>query len=160
MNVNVPNPDAASNATPTHEWPQGELTRIPYWIYQMPEIYAQEQKRVYEGPVWNFLCLEAEVGKPGDYRVTYVGTMPVIVARDVDDEIYAFENRCAHRGALIALDGGGNARDFTCVYHAWNYDLKGNLKAVAFEDGVNGKGGMGKTFCRSDHGPRKLRIAV
>ena len=104
--------------------------------------------------------VEAEVGKPGDYRVTYVGTMPVIVARDVDDEIYAFENRCAHRGALIALDGGGSARDFTCVYHAWNYDLKGNLKAVAFEDGVNGKGGMGKTFCRSDHGPRKLRIAV
>ena len=25
--------------------------------------------------------------------------------------------------------------------------------------GVNGKGGMSKTFCRSDHGPRKLRIA-
>jgi anthranilate 1,2-dioxygenase large subunit/terephthalate 1,2-dioxygenase oxygenase component alpha subunit len=31
---------------------------------------------------------------------------------------------------------------------------------VAFEDGVNGKGGMPKTFCRSDHGPRKLRIAL
>ena len=97
--------------------------------------------------------------KPGDYRVTFVGSMPVIVARDFDDEIYAFENRCAHRGALIALDHGGHARDFTCVYHAWNYDLKGNLKAVAFEDGVNGKGGMAKTFCRADHGPRKLRIA-
>lgn len=160
MNVNVPNPDGLTNATPALEWPQGELTRVPYWIYQTPEIYAQEQKRIYEGPNWNFLCLEAEVAKPGDYRVTCVGTMPIIVARDFDDEIYAFENRCAHRGALIALDGGGNARDFTCVYHAWNYDLKGNLKAVAFEDGVNGKGGMGKTFCRSDHGPRKLRIAV
>ena len=97
--------------------------------------------------------------KPGDYRVTSIGSMPVIVARDFDDEIYAFENRCAHRGALIALDSGGHARDFTCVYHAWNYDLKGNLKAVAFEDGVNGKGGMDKTFCRADHGPRKLRIA-
>jgi phenylpropionate dioxygenase-like ring-hydroxylating dioxygenase large terminal subunit len=82
------------------------------------------------------------------------------VARDFDDEIYAFENRCAHRGALIALDSGGKARDFTCVYHAWNYDLKGNLKAVAFEDGVAGRGGMAKTFCRSDHGPRKLRIAT
>ena len=100
------------------------------------------------------------MAKPGDYRVTFVGSMPVIVARDFDDEIYAFENRCAHRGALIALDSGGHARDFTCVYHAWNYDLKGNLKAVAFEDGVNGKGGMAKTFCRSDHGPRKLRIAT
>ena len=59
------------------EWPQGELTRIPYWIYQSPEIYALEQKRVYEGPVWNYLCLEAEVAKPGDYRTTFVGSMPV-----------------------------------------------------------------------------------
>ena len=98
--------------------------------------------------------------KPGDYRTTFIGSMPVMVARDFDDEIYAFENRCAHRGALIVLDQGGHARDFTCVYHAWNYDLKGNLKAVAFEDGVDGKGGMAKTFCRSDHGPRKLRIAT
>ena len=45
------------------EWPQGELTRIPFWIYQAPEIYALEQKRIYEGPVWNYLCLEAEVAQ-------------------------------------------------------------------------------------------------
>jgi anthranilate 1,2-dioxygenase large subunit/terephthalate 1,2-dioxygenase oxygenase component alpha subunit len=159
MNVNV-KPDSISNAPRPMEWPDGALTRVPYWIYQSPEIYAAEQKRVYEGPIWNYLCLEAEVAEPGDYRTTFVGTMPVVVARDFDDEIYAFENRCAHRGALIVLDGSGKARGFTCVYHAWNYDLKGNLKAVAFEDGVNGKGGMGKTFCRSDHGPRKLRIAL
>jgi phenylpropionate dioxygenase-like ring-hydroxylating dioxygenase large terminal subunit len=158
MNVNVP-PTAIPNTAQPMEWPEGALTRIPYWIYQSPEITAREQQRLFEGPVWNFLCLEAEVQKAGDYRVTAAGSMPVVVARDFDDEIYAFENRCAHRGALIALDTGGHARDFTCVYHAWNYDLKGNLKAVAFEDGVNGKGGMDETFCRADHGPRKLRIA-
>jgi anthranilate 1,2-dioxygenase large subunit/terephthalate 1,2-dioxygenase oxygenase component alpha subunit len=159
MNVNVP-PGSIPNTPQPTEWPEGALTRVPFWIYHSPDIYALEQQRIYEGPVWNFLCLEAEVKKPGDYRTTFLGSMPVIVTRDVDDEVYAFENRCAHRGALIVLDGGGHARDFTCVYHAWNYDLKGNLKAVAFEDGVNGKGGMPKTFCRSDHGPRKLRIAL
>jgi len=159
MNINVRS-EPISNATPPMEWPEGALTRIPYWIYQSPEIYALEQQRLFEGPVWNYLCLEAEVPKPGDYRTTFVGSMAVVVARDFDDEIYAFENRCAHRGALIALDQGGHTRDFTCVYHAWNYDLKGNLKAVAFEDGVGGKGGMGKDFCRADHGPRKLRIAL
>jgi anthranilate 1,2-dioxygenase large subunit/terephthalate 1,2-dioxygenase oxygenase component alpha subunit len=161
MNVNVrPHGDALPNAPQSMEWPEGALTRVPYWIYQSPEIYAAEQHRVFEGPTWNYLCLEAEVAKPGDYRTTFVGSMPVVVARDFDDEIYAFENRCAHRGALIVLDGGGKARDFTCVYHAWNYDMKGNLKAVAFEDGVAGKGGMARTFCRSDHGPRKLRVAT
>jgi anthranilate 1,2-dioxygenase large subunit/terephthalate 1,2-dioxygenase oxygenase component alpha subunit len=161
MNVNVrPHGDALPNAPQPMEWPEGALTRVPYWIYQSPEIYAAEQHRVFEGRTWNYLCLEAEVAKPGDYRTTFVGSMPVVVARDFDDEIYAFENRCAHRGALIVLDGGGKARDFTCVYHAWNYDMKGNLKAVAFEDGVAGKGGMARTFCRSDHGPRKLRVAT
>jgi anthranilate 1,2-dioxygenase large subunit/terephthalate 1,2-dioxygenase oxygenase component alpha subunit len=149
-----------SNRAPAMEWPADALTRIPFWVYQSPDIYGEEQRRIYEGPTWNFLCLECEVTKPGDYRTTFMGSMPVVVARDFDNEIYAFENRCAHRGALIALDGGGNARDFTCVYHAWNYDLKGNLKGVAFEDGVGGKGGMPKTFCRADHSPRKLRIAI
>jgi len=158
--MNIPVQPSGGNVALSAEWPEGALTRVPYWIYQSPEIYAAEQRRIFEGPVWNFLCLEAEVARPGDYRTSFVGTMPVIVARDFDDEIYAFENRCAHRGALIALDSGGTARDFTCVYHAWTYDLKGNLKAVAFEDGVAGKGGMPRSFCRADHGPRKLRIAT
>ena len=158
MNINVK--AHGGNSEHPLEWPEGALTRVPFWIYQSPEIYETEQRRIFEGPVWNYLCLEAEVAKPGDYRTTFAGSMPIVVARDFDDEVYAFENRCAHRGALIALDSGGHARDFTCVYHAWNYDLKGNLKAVAFEDGVSGKGGMDRTFCRSDHGPRKLRIAT
>jgi hypothetical protein len=78
MNVNVP-PNAIPNAAQPLEWPEGALTRIPYWIYQSPEITALEQQRLFEGPVWNFLCLEAEVPKPGDYRVTAVGSMPVVV---------------------------------------------------------------------------------
>src|SRR4029077_8163502 len=82
MNVNVP-PGAIPNAALPREWPEGALTRIPFWIYQSPDIYALEQQRIFEGPVWNYLCLEAEVAKPGDYRVTFVGSMPVIVARDV-----------------------------------------------------------------------------
>ena len=155
MNINV-RPDGSNTAQPM-EWPEGALTRVPYWIYQSPEIYAAEQRRVFEGPTWNYLCLDAEVAEPGDYRTTFVGTMPVVVARDFDEEIYAFENRCAHRGALIALDFGGKARDFTCVYHAWNYDLKGNLKAVAFEDGVAGHGGMPKDFLPLR--PRAAQIA-
>jgi anthranilate 1,2-dioxygenase large subunit len=43
-----------------------------------------------------------------------------VVARDTDGAIAAFENRCAHRGALICLDDSGTgAKDFQCVYHAW-----------------------------------------
>jgi phenylpropionate dioxygenase-like ring-hydroxylating dioxygenase large terminal subunit len=59
---------------------------------------------VFECPVWNFLCLEDEIANPGDCRATVVGQMPVVVARNGEGEIAAFENRGAHRGALICLD--------------------------------------------------------
>jgi len=86
--------------------------------------------------------------------------MPVVVARDAEGVVGAFENRCAHRGALICFDDGGNAKDFTCAYHAWRYDLHGTLQSVAFQRGVNGKGGMRDSFCIADHGPRKLRVTT
>ena len=77
------------------------------WLYTDPDVLALEQKRLFEGPVWNFLCLETELTNIGDYRTTFVGAMPVVVARAEDGELCAFENRCAHRGALICLDDGG-----------------------------------------------------
>jgi phenylpropionate dioxygenase-like ring-hydroxylating dioxygenase large terminal subunit len=139
-------------------WEPG-LTRVPFWLYRDPPVYRSEQQKVFQGPTWNYLCLEAEIPQAGDYRTTFLGEMPVIVVRDEEGELQAFENRCAHRGALIALDDGGKARDFACVYHAWRYDLQGNLKGIAFQHGVNGKGGMPPDFCMEDHGPRKLRTA-
>src|SRR5260370_694388 len=78
------------------------------------------QRRIFEGPVWNCLCLETEIPKPGDWRSTHLGAMPVVVVRDLDAGIRAFENRCAHRGALICIEDAGNVqRAFHCIYHAW-----------------------------------------
>jgi anthranilate 1,2-dioxygenase large subunit len=141
------------------DWPDG-LTRVPYWVFQREDVYAAEQERLFRGPHWNYLCLEAEVASPGQFRTSFLGDTPVIVARDHDGELYAFENRCAHRGALLALDDRGTAKDFTCVYHAWSYNLQGDLTGIAFEGGIKGEGGMPESFCKSDHGPRKLRLAV
>ncbi len=151
--------DAAVHLHTDRMWPAG-LTRVPFWAYKDPDVLKQEQQRLFQGPVWNYLCLEHEIPNAGDWRATYAGEMPVVVARDLDGSIVAFENRCAHRGALICLDDGGNAKEFQCVYHAWRYDLRGNLRSIAFQRGVNGKGGMAADFRMEDHGPRKLRTTV
>ncbi len=148
-----------SHGATGHIWRSNGVTRVPYWVFQDHAIYAAEQKRIFQGPSWNYLCLSVEVKSTGDFITTFVGETPVIVARDSDGELYAFENRCAHRGALIALESRGNTKAFTCVYHAWSYDRQGNLKEVAFKDGINGKGGMPALFCMEQHNPRKLRLA-
>ncbi|MFG1466133.1 Rieske 2Fe-2S domain-containing protein [Xanthobacter sp. DSM 24535] len=141
-------------------WSIPSLTRVPYRVYEDAETYRIEQQRIFQGPVWNFLCLEIEVPSPGDYRTTHVGDMPVVVSRGKDGELYAFENRCVHRGALICLEDGGNVPNFQCVYHAWSYDLEGNLKGVPFREGFAGLGGMPSSFCTEEHRPRKLRVTT
>jgi len=145
---------------PARAWPDATFTRVPYWIYQDEGNYRSELRRIFEGPTWSFVCLEADLRQPGDFRTTFVGEMPVIVVRAEDGVIRAFENRCAHRGALISLDDQGTAKHFQCIYHAWTYDLRGNLTGIAFEKGSNGRGGMPPGFSKSAYGPRKLETAT
>lgn len=139
-------------------WPNEGLTRVPYQLFSRSDIYAAEREHIFLGATWNYLCLEAEIANPGDYRATHVGDVPVIVARDLDGSLAAFENRCAHRGALICHKPGGNGARLSCVYHSWTYDLKGNLTAIPFQRGVAGKGGLPPDFNLADHKRRSLRL--
>ena len=54
-------------------WPQGGVTRVPFRVFSDPAIYAEEQKRLFRGPIWNFLCLEIEIPNPGDWRLATAG---------------------------------------------------------------------------------------
>jgi phenylpropionate dioxygenase-like ring-hydroxylating dioxygenase large terminal subunit len=146
--------------TSPHQWPAEGLTRVPYWIYSDPDVYALEQERIFRGNTWNFLCLEAELPRPNTFRTSNLGEMSVVVTRDHNGAIHAFENRCAHRGALLCLVPRGERKEFACVYHNWTYDLAGNLTGVAFRRGIGGKGGMSPEATPERHAPRKLRVEV
>ncbi len=147
-----------STRTAGFTWPDDDLSRAPYRVYTDPDLYALEQKRIFRGPTWSFLALECEVPNPGDYKTTYVGDAPVVVARAQDGSINAVVNRCAHKGALVCYKRRGNVREFICVYHNWTYDLAGNLTGVAFRKGVGGKGGLAADFKQERHGLEKLRV--
>ena len=75
--------------------------------------------------------------------------MPVVVTRDAKGALHAWENRCAHRGALVCMQARGKAERFACIYHNWVYDHEGNLATVAFRKGIAGKGGMPADASRS-----------
>jgi phenylpropionate dioxygenase-like ring-hydroxylating dioxygenase large terminal subunit len=152
----------SSQGSPAAErqWPAEGVTRVPYWVYADPALYAAEQHRIFQGATWNFLCLEAEIEKPNSWRVSNLGAMPVVVTRDANGKVHAFENRCAHRGALLCLKDRGEDRRLTCVYHNWTYDLEGNLHGVAFRRGLGGQGGMPDDCKPEDQAPRKLRVEI
>src|SRR5918994_2163499 len=84
-------------------WPAEGVTRVPYWVYQ------DEQERIFRGPTWSYLCLEAELPEPKSFVTTFVGDMPVVVARDANGALHAWENRCAHRGALVCMQPRGES---------------------------------------------------
>jgi len=140
------------------EWPKEGNARVPYRVFADPEIYRTERDRVFLGPTWQYLALADELPETGDYKTTFLGETPVIVTRGEDGQIHAMVNRCAHRGNLVCLKQRGHTKDgLTCVYHAWRYDLAGNLKSVAFRRGVGGKGGMPDSFRLEEHGLKTLR---
>ena len=139
-------------------WPAEGATRVPYWVYQDEDTYRREQERIFRGPTWSYLCLEAELPQPGSFLTTFVGDMPVVVARDPGGSIHAFENRCAHRGALICMEARGRAERFSCIYHNWTYDHAGNLTSVAFRRGIAGKGGLPAEAKPESQAPKQLRV--
>jgi phenylpropionate dioxygenase-like ring-hydroxylating dioxygenase large terminal subunit len=141
----------------TYTWPRTDFSRVPYGVFSDADLFEREQERVFRGPVWHYLALEAELPRAGDYRVTYVGTTQVVVVRGDDSTVSGFVNRCAHRGTQLVRDLRGNVKDFTCVYHHWCYDRRGRLIGVPFIRGPKGKGGMPRDFKLAEHGLKAIR---
>jgi len=129
--------------------------------YRDPELYQAERDRIFRGPVWCYLGLEAEVENAGDFKASFVGEIPVVLCRGADGGLCAWVNRCAHKGALVCRDNRGNAKGgaFVCVYHQWAYNAAGDLVGVPFRRGLNGIGGYAADFQPKDHGLEKLRVA-
>jgi len=141
-------------------WASDKVSTIPFKLYTDPTQYELENELVFKGPTWNYLCLDAELPENGTYKVSRIGETPIVVTRDLEGKLHAFVNRCAHRGALLCLKPEGKADNITCVYHAWSYDLSGQLTGVAFQRGVKGQGGMPDHFDKKQHNLRRLRVEV
>jgi phenylpropionate dioxygenase-like ring-hydroxylating dioxygenase large terminal subunit len=156
----VVSPPVGKAQRAARQWPAEGFTRAPYWIYRDEEIYAREQAAIFRGPSWHYLGLEAEVPEPGSYKTTYVGELPVVLTRAEDGSFHAVLNRCAHRGNMVCREAFGKAKRLYCVYHAWSYNLKGDLTNAAFSRGLRGEGGLPKDFDMAQHGLQKLRVAT
>jgi len=144
----------------SYVWPDDDLSVIPDWVYTDQWVYEREVERIFHGPTWNYVALEAEIPNAGDFIRSNVGPTAVVVTRAGDGSINVFENRCAHRASEFCRELSGNTRAFICPYHQWTYDLKGDLVGIPFRRGASGKGGMPDDFETADHGLRRLNVTT
>ncbi len=110
-----------------------DVMRVPVTNYFDPDRWRLEIDRVFKRmPL--MLALTCEMSEPGDYRALEAVGMPVLLVRGDDGEVRGFVNMCSHRGSQVVLEGTGNAKRFSCPYHAWTYDQRGDLVSVYASD--------------------------
>ncbi|NVO56239.1 aromatic ring-hydroxylating dioxygenase subunit alpha [Rhodobacteraceae bacterium B1Z28] len=78
---------------------------------------------------WIWVGHESQIPEPGDYFLFDYGPESLIIVRDRNGDVRAHLNVCRHRGSRVCVEGAGKARVFVCPYHAWTYELSGELRA-------------------------------
>jgi phenylpropionate dioxygenase-like ring-hydroxylating dioxygenase large terminal subunit len=99
---------------------------LPAAWYSDPAVLRLEQERIF-ARAWQYAGRLEQVIEPGDYFSTFVGHVPVVVARQQSGSLAAFVNVCRHRGHIV-VDGSGRRKTLQCPYHAWTYELDGSLR--------------------------------
>jgi phenylpropionate dioxygenase-like ring-hydroxylating dioxygenase large terminal subunit len=100
-------------------------------VYVDREHFAREQRTLFrQYPV--LMGFASQWANLGDFHTDDNVGVPILIVRGRDGKLRAFLNVCRHRGAKVA-SGCGNARLFSCPYHAWSYDLQGKVLAIPDE---------------------------
>ncbi len=76
---------------------------------------------------WQWVCHTEKLREPGSFVTVEVAGQPLCVVRDQDGALRAFYNVCKHRAHEL-LQGEGRTSKIMCPYHAWTYDLTGQLR--------------------------------
>jgi choline monooxygenase len=94
-------------------------------FYWNEEVAAAEEKSIFRSD-WVCPGLAAEIPDVGDYITFSIAGEPVFSIRDRAGEIKTYSNVCRHR-MMQLLEGSGRTSRVICPYHAWTYDLNGQL---------------------------------
>ncbi len=111
--------------------------RVHGSVYHDPAIFQEELEKIWYR-TWVYVGHESEVPNANDFVMKSIGPQPVIMTRDATGKVHLLLNRCPHRGNEVCTEAKGNARKFTCPYHAWTFANDGKLTGVAFADGYDG----------------------
>ncbi|TDC71826.1 aromatic ring-hydroxylating dioxygenase subunit alpha [Actinomadura sp. GC306] len=131
-------PDAGSW---TEHYPELGTDPVDYTDSIDPAHYEAEREAIFKRTWLNVGRVE-RLPRVGSYftKELAVADTSVVVVRSEDKQIRAFHNMCRHRGNKLVWNDypgeevKGTCRQFTCKYHAWRYNLKGELTFIQQEE--------------------------
>jgi len=104
--------------------------------YTDPAIFEAERKGVL-ARTWQFAGHGSQLEHPGDYFAFEMAGESLFCIKGRDGEIRTFYNVCQHRAHQL-VSGEGSTRVVVCPYHAWTYELTGELRAAPNTKSVPG----------------------
>ena len=109
----------------------GPLSTAPYICL---DYFARERDNIF-GKVWLNVGRLMEIPTPGSFvvKAVEIRNASVLVTHGKDGIIRAFHNVCSHRASKVEWRAQGTSSVFTCPYHAWTFDLEGQLRSVPGE---------------------------
>ena len=124
----------------TQHYPELGTEPVSYEDSINPEFYEIERQAIFKRAWLNVGRVE-QIPRKGSYftKELKVANTSIIVVRTTAGEVKAYHNVCRHRGNKLVWNDmpleetSGVCRQFTCKYHAWRYDLDGNLTFVQQE---------------------------
>lgn len=131
------------------------LTRaslLPASLYADPRSHALDVEKVFMRN-WLPVAHVSELAEPGSYLAREMFGEPILLTRDKQGEIHAFNNVCRHRNRVI-VDGQGVCKgNLVCPYHGWSYGLDGSLKGAPFMNEV-------ENFDKTEHHLPRLGLDI
>lgn len=101
------------------------LKDIPASRYTSQAFFDREVEKVWM-KTWQYTCREEEIPEPGDTHVFNLLNKSVLVVRQNDGGIKAFQNVCLHRGRRL-LTADARRQAFKCPYHGFTWNADGSF---------------------------------
>ena len=100
---------------------------LPNACYVDEDMYRHEQDTLFRDS-WAAIGFGKDIAEPGmAHPVTFLG-IPMLMVRNAEGAVNVFQNVCRHRGMILIEEPVRLRGPITCPYHAWAYDLNGNLR--------------------------------
>ncbi|MEM6985047.1 MAG: SRPBCC family protein [Pseudomonadota bacterium] len=140
MHAAQPSSDPFVELAATVAKPFEGASAMPPSVYTSPAFLDAELEYVFKQD-WFCAGRASALAKAGDFTTLELAGQPVVVLRDKSGSLRAYSNVCLHRMSTL-LHGRGNTRRITCPYHAWSYDLNGQLLGAPAMT-------LNQSFCKS-----------